>query len=148
MASFFTSIFAVASSMSTILLLFRKALQMQRSCFYPADKLLFETVASKPPFSLMISSKLHSLKIFYRSSLVYWFAISRFSLNVDLISVGSWSIMVILCLRSLRLYSFKFRPSILTFPEETYVIFRSVLMIVDLPAPVRPTMPTFYPGWI
>ena len=44
-ASFLLSILAVASSTSTILLCFRKALQMQRSCFYPADKLSFETIA-------------------------------------------------------------------------------------------------------
>jgi hypothetical protein len=49
MASFLKSIFAVASSINTILDLLRIALQMQRSCFSPAEKLLLLILADNPP---------------------------------------------------------------------------------------------------
>jgi hypothetical protein len=49
MASFLKSIFAVASSINTILDLLRIALHIQRSCFSPAEKLLLLILADSPP---------------------------------------------------------------------------------------------------
>jgi hypothetical protein len=71
---------------------------------------------------------------------------SRFYLKVDLIRVGSWSIMVIDCLRPFKGKFSNEMPSIYIFPAEISVMPRSVLMIVVFPAPVRPTMPIFYPA--
>jgi hypothetical protein len=104
MASFFMSILAVASSIRTILLCLRNALQMHSSCFSPADRLVLETLPSSPPFSLMTSSRLHYRRISNNSSSRYRLVKSRFSRKVDLMRVGSWSIIVIECLSSFREY--------------------------------------------
>lgn len=40
--------------MMTILLFLRKALQMQSSCFYPAERLLLSMVPSSPFFSMTV----------------------------------------------------------------------------------------------
>lgn len=73
---------------------------------------------------------------------------SKFYLKVDLIKVGSWSIMVMPCLISLRGKLVMFWPSISTSPLDISVTLSRVLIIVVFPAPVRPTIPIFSPGFI
>lgn len=71
---------------------------------------------------------------------------SKFSLKVDLMRVGSWSIIVIEYLRDLRDMSKIGEESIRIVPDEIYVIPSKVLMMVVFPAPVLPTIPIFSPG--
>jgi hypothetical protein len=146
-SSFFKSILAVASSINTTLLCFKKARQMHRSCFSPTDKLSFDTFPCRPPFYMIVWYKLHSFKMFRSSSSVYLPVISKFYWKVDLIKVGSWSIIVISFLISLRGRDLMLLPSISTSPLSISVTLSKVLMIVVFPAPVRPTIPIFYP-WL
>jgi len=129
-------------------LCFKKARQIHRSCFSPADKLVFDTIPDSPPFSVIVSNKLQSFKIFSNSSSVYLPVKSKFYLNVDLIRVGSWSIIVIEFLISFNGYDKIDCPSMRMSPWEISVMRNRLLIIVVLPAPVRPTMPTFSPGEI
>lgn len=73
---------------------------------------------------------------------------SKFYLKVDFIKVGSWSIIVISCLISFKGRVVILCPSMSTSPLAISVILSKVLIIVVFPAPVRPTIPIFYPGLI
>lgn len=64
-SSLFTSILAVASSIKTILLFFKNALLIQRSCFSPAERLSFERIACSPPFYSTKFQRLHSSKCYF-----------------------------------------------------------------------------------
>lgn len=79
---------------------------------------------------------------------MYLLVISRFSRKVDFIKVGSWSIIVISFLRSLSGNYPILLPSTKISPPTISVTLNRVLIIVVLPAPVRPTIPTFYPFFI
>lgn len=111
-----TSIFAVASSIRITLLFFKKARHMQSSCFYPADRLVFETAASRPPLFAILYHKLHYRRIFSSSESEYRWVRSRFYRKVDFIRVGSWSIIVTDCRTSLKARSWRERPSMRIYP--------------------------------
>jgi hypothetical protein len=70
---------------------------------------------------------------------------SKLSLNVPFIRVGYCSIIVMQDLRSFKLYSKISLPSIKMDPSAGYKILRIHPIKVDLPAPVRPTIPTLSP---
>jgi len=73
---------------------------------------------------------------------------SKLNFSVPLNKVGSYGITVIFDLRSLRFNEAISIPSISIEPFSSSIILLSVSAIVDLPAPVRPQMPTFWPGSI
>jgi hypothetical protein len=54
-SSFLTSIFAVASSIRTISVLFRNALHMDSNCFYPMERLSPPILLEIPPLSAIIA---------------------------------------------------------------------------------------------
>lgn len=97
------SILAVASSIKTILLDFKKALQIHNNCLSPTESESLPILAYKPPLYSINSAKLHYLAIFIISASEYISDGSKFCLIVVLINVGSCSIIVIFERRSFRL---------------------------------------------
>ena len=144
-----TSIFAVASSRITTFEDLRIALQMHISCLSPEDRFW--------PFSVnSVSSPLSSL--FSRSSSDAFFNTSRILSSEQVLSgsrlkrrvpvniVGSWGITVMLARRSFRSSLLMSSPSITMEPPTISTIRLRLRQMVDLPAPVLPTTPTFSPG--
>jgi hypothetical protein len=70
---------------------------------------------------------------------------SKFYLKDPMIKVGSCYIIVIQALSSFKLNYLIYLPSIKIFPSAGYKILSKQLIKEDLPAPVLPTKPTFFP---
>ena len=71
---------------------------------------------------------------------------SRLNLRVPVKRVGSYAMTVIFCRTRERLIVEMSIPSILIEPLQSSIIRERASEIVDLPAPVLPTTPTFVPG--
>jgi len=154
--SVITSMLDVASSNITILAFREIALQMHIIYFSPAERLL-------PPSSIIKLSKfsplpsstvvrfattlsiLAFLKSLINSESSTFFSGSRLYLKLPLNSVGSYGTIVIFCLRSFKSTLLMSTPSISIEPLSSSSRRDTVCDIVDLPAPVLPTIPTFMP---
>lgn len=147
-ASFFTSMLAVASSMRMMRAFLKTALQMQISCFYPADRLLLQTLPSMPPLEVTMSKMLHSCMTFQSCQSEQLLNMSRFQRKVELRRMGSWSITVMAFLRFLRGIWVSGMSSNKISPSHISVNYKRVLRMVDFPEPVLPTTPTFSPSLI
>ena len=145
------SMLAVASSITTILLFLTTALQIQMSCFSPELKLepLLSMCWSRPCSLRLIrlSREACSSNSMISSSDATPCG-SILNLRVPSKSVGSWGIIVILSLNKFVLIREMLTPSINIAPESASMILHKASTIVDLPAPVLPTTPIFWVGWI
>lgn len=141
--------FAVASSSSTILLLLKMARHIQSNCFSPALKFSppCETW-NLSPLSLSLLSRLprsafcNSDKI-SSSVLLFWGSMLKRRLPVN--KVGSCGITVIFYRNKGRARSLMSSPSIIIEPLSSSTMRLNARQIVLFPAPVLPTMPTFWP---
>ena len=147
--------FAVASSRITTQFFLRIARQMQISCFSPELRFLPPSVIFiLMPFSdssptLYFSSKSPRPASIRSDSILSTDSFSkgsRLNRRVPVKRVGSWGITVIFsltfCKSTLRIST----PSISIDPDSNSTILLRLKQIVDFPAPVRPTTPTFVPG--
>ena len=143
------SIFAVASSISTIFVFLSIALAIQISCLSPALKFSPPSLISESsPYSLFCNrlSKQHYLSALIISSSVDFYNGSMFYLRVPSNIVASYIIIVIDDLTYFKDSKEISTPSINNLPEKPSKTLNRVKLMVDFPAPVLPTTPIFYLG--
>lgn len=141
---------AVASSRITILFVRKIALQMQISCRSPELRFLppSEITMLMPRSEASAFSDLFSKSLrpaLCRSSSIRFSSTrsngSRLNLREPAKRVGSCGITVTFSLNFYRSILAISTPSISTWPPNSSTILLMLIQIVDLPAPVRPTMP-------
>ena len=145
--------FAVASSRTISLLFLSIALQMQISYLSPTLRLEpFSSISKSRPdywWSCFWWSKLvrpaFSIILSIYSSLVFSDG-SRLKRKLPRKSTGSWGMTVSLSLKNSRDMDEISIPSTRILPYSTSIILAIASPIVDLPAPVLPTMPTLAPA--
>lgn len=150
-SSVLISMLAVASSIKTILLFLRMALQIQMSCLSPELRLLpFCSICCSRPLSSLLTRSSSEASLRTSSN---WFVEqeswgSRLYLRVPSNRVGSWGMIAISSLRFWRLNWEISWPSISIQPESASTILQRASQMVDFPAPVLPTTPTLCLGMI
>lgn len=75
------SMLAVASSISTIRLLFRITLHMHNNCFYPTNMVLLVTRELSSPLFLIMLNKLHSFSTCFRLNICWVEVFSESSIH-------------------------------------------------------------------
>lgn len=145
-----TSILAVASSIRIILLFLSIALAMHKSCFSPALKLSPPSYKFEyNPFLLSANlSRQQSNNTYLISSSEHLFNGSKLSRIVPLKITASQIILVIDSLNYFRDMFYVSMSSITIYPSALSNNLRMLIVIVDLPAPVRPTIPILSIGLI
>lgn len=147
--------FAVASSITTTRFFSKMALQMHINCFSPELKFLppsvififkprsdsgFETVRSSISFN---PAKTSNDSILSSETVLKG---SRLKRREPINKVGSCGITVTFCRSVNKSISRMSIPSISIDPSSISTSRLTLRQIVDLPAPVLPTMPTLVPG--
>lgn len=147
--------FAVASSRITIRLVRRIALQMQISCrspelrfFPPSEITMLMPRSVSSAFSDLFNNSfkpalLSSSSIRLSSTLSNG---SKLNLREPEKRVGSYGMTVTFSLNFYRSTLAISTPSISTWPSKSSTILLMLIQIVDLPAPVRPTIPILVLG--
>ena len=150
-----TSIFAVASSSITSLLFLKIALQMHMSYLSPTLRFApFSSITKSKPVSPLLC---FYVSMFVRPAYVTIESIfssatvlegSKLYLNVPANRTGSYGITVSLSLRYSSERDEISTSSMTILPFSSSIIRAIARPNVDLPAPVLPTIPTFFPASI
>lgn len=145
-----TSILAVASSIKIILLFLSIALAIHNNYFSPALKLSPPSYKLEyNPFLFSVNlSKQQSNKTYLISSSEHLFNGSKLSRIVPLKITASYIMLVIDSLNYYKDIFYVSISSIKIYPSILSNNLRILIVIVDLPAPVRPTIPILSIGLI
>lgn len=144
------STLALASSISKILGFWSRDLARQISCRVPTDKFSPPSLTlalNAPSMSLMDCVNWTSPSARQSCSSVYWSNGSRFDRIVPVNNNGSCGIMPIFDRKSSNPIVDVLIPSITMLPSSGSTSRNKAVMREDLPAPVRPTMPTIIWVW-